>query len=108
MNDGRPDHLKRFYSILATLEQNIGGAKTLVDCSGRMDWPKRGVYFFRETGESRSDTGPGPRIAFWAFHMVTADGPQTVTSETERGENRASATHAPPYPRSRSVATISG
>jgi RNA-directed DNA polymerase len=45
---------------------------------------------------------------FWAFHSVTADGPQTVTSEAERGESRASATHAPPYPRSRSVATISG
>jgi len=53
MNDGRLDHLKRFYSILAKLEQNMGGARTLADCSGRMDWPKRGVYFFRETGENR-------------------------------------------------------
>lgn len=34
MNDGRLDHLKRFYSILAVLEQNIGGAKTFADCSG--------------------------------------------------------------------------
>jgi hypothetical protein len=56
VNDGRLDYLKRFYSILATLEQSMGGARTLADCSGRMDWPKRGVYFFRETGENRSDT----------------------------------------------------
>ena len=60
MNDGRLDHPKRFYSILAVLEQNIGGAKTFADCSGRMDWPKLGVYFFREAGEDRSETGRGP------------------------------------------------
>ena len=35
---------------------------------------------------------------FWAFHSVTADGPQTVTSEAERGESRASATMHHPIP----------
>jgi hypothetical protein len=40
--------LIRFYSIIEMLESNIGGAKKLTDCSGRMSWPKRGVYFFRE------------------------------------------------------------
>jgi hypothetical protein len=53
MNDARLDHLRRFYSILANLEQSIGGAKTRADCSGCMDWPKRGGYFFRKTGENR-------------------------------------------------------
>ena len=62
MNDEQLDHLKLFYSILDTLEQNIGGARTLPACKGRMSWPKRGVYFFREPGEIRSDTGTGPRI----------------------------------------------
>ena len=27
-----------------------------------MDWPIRGVYFFQEDGEQRSDSGSGPRI----------------------------------------------
>ena len=57
MDTERREHLVRFYSILDNLEHNIGGARKLADCSGRMDWPKRGVYFFREPGENRADTG---------------------------------------------------
>src|SRR5258705_6929810 len=57
MKGERLGHLIRFYSIIEMLESNIGGAKKLTDCSGRMSWPKRGVYFFREPGENRTDTG---------------------------------------------------
>jgi hypothetical protein len=75
MNDARVEDLKRFYSILDRLEQNIGGAKTFADCKGRMSWPKRGVYFFREVGESRSETGTGPRIVRVGTHALkTVDG----------------------------------
>jgi hypothetical protein len=66
----RRDDLSRFYSITDRLEQKIGGAPTLADCSGRMVWPQRGVYFFREGGESRSDTGDGPRIVRVGTHAL--------------------------------------
>jgi hypothetical protein len=62
MSDERREHLIRFYWILDRLEEKIGGARRLAECDGRMDWPTRGVYFFREPGETRSDTGIGPRI----------------------------------------------
>ena len=68
--DERRGHLFRFYSLLDTLEKNIGGARTLAACCGRMDWPKRGVYFFREYGETRSDTGSGPRIIRVGTHAL--------------------------------------
>jgi hypothetical protein len=45
MANSRLQDLIRFYSILDCLEQAIGGARTLADCGGRMDGPKRGVYF---------------------------------------------------------------
>ena len=64
----RIDHLKRLYHILGVLEHRIGGARRLMDCSGSMDWPCRGVYFFRETGEARSDSGSGPRIVRVGTH----------------------------------------
>lgn len=48
----RLEHLIRFYSILDRLRENIGGARKLADCFGRMDWPVRGVYFFLEFGET--------------------------------------------------------
>lgn len=57
----RCDLLVRFYSILGQLEREIGGVRKLADCSGLMNWPKRGVYFFQETGEVRTDTGVGPK-----------------------------------------------
>ena len=73
-NDDRIRHLIRFYSILDVLEKNIGGARKLAECSGRIMWPRRGVYFFRETGEHRSDSGAGPRIVRVGTHALREGG----------------------------------
>ena len=91
MNDKRLDDLIRLYSILDTLEQKIGSAKTLADCSGRMDWPKSDVYFFRETGESRSETGKGPRIVRVGTHALKAGGSTSLWGRlsTHRGQMRS-------------------
>jgi hypothetical protein len=62
--------LVRFYTILTNLETKIGGARKLASCSGRMDWPKRGVYFFFEQGENRSDTGNGLRVVRVGTHAL--------------------------------------
>src|SRR5437899_2713466 len=70
----RLEHLIRFYSILDKLERNIGGARKLADYSGRIDWPARGVYFFRKNGESRTDTGAGLRIVRVGTHALKAGG----------------------------------
>ena len=91
MNNKRLDDLVRFYSLLDTLERNIGGAKTLAGCSGRMDWPKRGVYFFRELCENRSDTGAGPRIVRVGTHALKAGGSTKLWGRlaTHRGQLRS-------------------
>lgn len=70
MGNERLTHLVRFYSLLDKLEGNIGGARTLAECRGRMDWPERGVYFFRARGENRSDAGEGPRIVRVGTHAL--------------------------------------
>jgi hypothetical protein len=70
MSSSRLEHLIRFYSVLDRLEQNIGGARRLTDCSGRIPWPKRGVYLFRESGENRADSGSGPRIVRVGTHAL--------------------------------------
>ena len=64
-------HLRRFHSILAMLEAKLGKARVLADCTGRMAWPRRGVYFFFETGEQRSDSGAGPRVVRIGTHALT-------------------------------------
>ena len=70
--------LQRFYSILASLGEKDRGARTLANCSGHMRWPKRGVYFFMETGERRSDTGSGPRIVRVGTHALKAGARTTI------------------------------
>lgn len=66
----RLEDVQYFYELLDTLERKNGGAITLADCSGNMNWPKRGVYFFQELGEERTDTGSGPRIVRVGTHAL--------------------------------------
>lgn len=70
MSNERQHHLDRFYELLAGLEQNLGGTRELTHCSGRMDWPRRGIYFFYEPGEQRSDAEPGSRIVRIGTHAL--------------------------------------
>jgi hypothetical protein len=53
---------------MENLKRKIGGVRKLTECSGRMKWPKRGVYFFYEDGEYRSHTGDGLRVVRVGTH----------------------------------------
>lgn len=64
--------LKRFYASLARLEKTLGGVRRLSECSGRMSWPRCGIYFFMETSEVRTDTGKGFRIVRVGTHALKA------------------------------------
>ncbi len=72
MSAVRVRDLERLYDLLDELERLVGGARRLSQCDGRMAWPRRGVYFFREPGEDRSDTGAGPRIVRVGTHALNA------------------------------------
>jgi hypothetical protein len=91
----RCEHLIRFYSTLDKLEENIGGARMLADCSGRMAWPNRGVYFFRESGESRTETGEGPRIVRVGTHgLKTGSDTKLWTRLSQhKGQRKGSGNH---------------
>ena len=60
----------RFYELLSSLAAGLGGCRRLAECSGRMDWPQRGVYFFFEPGESRSVSGTGNRVVRVGTHAL--------------------------------------
>lgn len=72
MANARTADVASFYSILVRLEPKLGGAKTLGNCSGRIPWPRRGVYFFFEGGEDRHDSGSGPRVVRVGTHAITS------------------------------------
>ena len=68
----RLSHLVRFYSMLDVLQKRLGGVRRLSQCSGRMSWPRRGVYFLMERGELRTDTGEGRRVVRVGTHALRA------------------------------------
>ncbi len=74
----RLDDLKRFYTILKYLSNQTNGARLLPECTDSMDWPIRGVYFFQESGERRTDTGPGARVVRVGTHALHAQSRTTL------------------------------
>ena len=70
MSNDRTHDMERFYGLLGDLENQLGGMRKLSDCSGRMNWPQRGVYFFQEAGEQRNEFGGGKRIVRVGTHAL--------------------------------------
>jgi hypothetical protein len=89
----------RFYSLLSRLEENTGGKQKLGDCSGYMSWPNRGIYFFFEKGEFRSNSGDGMRVVRIGTHALQSGSKSTLwqrlkahrgTDSTGGGNHRGS------------------
>jgi hypothetical protein len=88
----RLDDLKRFYGVLHRLEETLGGKRTLANCVGRTAWPQRGVYFFMEAGEVRTDTGEGTRIVRVGTHALKRGSQTTLWNRLSQhgGQQRTS------------------
>jgi hypothetical protein len=61
--------LQRFYAVLS--RRSDGGLCHLAPCNGRLEWPPRGVYFFFEDGELRTDGSP--RVVRVGTHAIIAN-----------------------------------
>lgn len=68
--DRRGD-LVRFYNLMDRLARRLGGPRRLAQCTRSLGWPERGVYFFFEPNEVRSDSGVGPRVVRVGTHAIT-------------------------------------
>lgn len=71
------------------LQEQCGGFRRLADCIGRMAWPKRGVYFFFENGENRSDSGIGLRVVRVGSHALTQSSRTTLWSRLQQHRGNA-------------------
>jgi len=69
-SEHRLEDVKRFHSILDELKLRLGGYRRLVSAHGRLSWPLKGIYFFFEPGELRSDSGHGPRVVRIGTHAL--------------------------------------
>ncbi|MDE2786020.1 MAG: hypothetical protein OXL37_05090 [Chloroflexota bacterium] len=75
--------------MLTQLERKLDGARRLSKCKGKMGWPQRGVYFFREAGECRTETGDGPRIVRVGTHALKAGGKTTLWNRLSQHRGNA-------------------
>ena len=66
----------------------MGGPRRLLSCDGRFSWPQRGVYFFMEDGEARSDSGQGPRIVRVGTHALKAQSSTTLWKRLSQHKGR--------------------
>ncbi|MFW5898656.1 MAG: hypothetical protein ACOCT7_02235 [Candidatus Saliniplasma sp.] len=87
----RKHDLDRFYELLNRLETKVNDKRKLKDCSGRMEWPDRGVYFFFANDEWREE-GSSLRITRIGTHALTDGSSNTLWNRliAHRGYNRGS------------------
>ncbi len=85
----RLDDLVHFYALLDHLKHKAG-AKQLSECTGRMAWPRRGVYFFFEDGEYRQESGKGPRVVRVGTHALTDGSKSTLWGRLSQHRGNAS------------------
>jgi hypothetical protein len=90
----RRDDLDRFYGIIVTLRERCQGLRCLKECTRKLGWPERGVYFFFEDGEFREDrrTLRGVRVG---THAVSANSRTTLWNRlhTHRGASGGGGNH---------------
>ena len=86
---------RRFYELLDRLESRVGGTRRLAECTGRMDWPQRGLYFFCEAGEERSGSGVGLRVVRIGTHGLNAGSRSALWGRLSqhRGTSRGTGNH---------------
>ena len=68
----------RFYELMDRLEGRVGGTRLLASCTGGMGWPRRGLYFFFEPGETRTCSGAGLRVVRVGTHALKAGSKSTL------------------------------
>lgn len=74
----RLEDLAQLYGLLDRLTSALGGKRTLDRLGPARDWPRRGVYFFFEPEEQRSDSGTGPRLVRVGTHALAEGAKSTL------------------------------
>jgi hypothetical protein len=86
VSSDRQAHTARFYALLAELARREGGPRRLRDCVGADEWPRQGVYFFCENGETRAD-GTG-RVVRIGTHALTPASRTTLWARLRQHRGR--------------------
>jgi len=70
--------IDRFYQLLESLQNKTMGFRYLATATGRMIWPRRGVYIFFDSGEVRTNSGVGYRVVRVGTHALNIGAKATL------------------------------
>ena len=70
--------LNRFYELISKLEVGLSGKLRLAECTGKLKWPRRGVYFFFEPREYRKGWPIKQRVVRVGTHAVSSGSKSTL------------------------------
>jgi hypothetical protein len=90
MTKNRKGDLIHFYYLLDRLSEKTGGTFLLPDYKSQTNLPTRGVYFFMELGEIRTDTGSGNRIVRVGTHALKPGAKSTLRQRLSAHKGTAS------------------
>ncbi len=89
----RATQLDELYSLLDAAANRCGGPRTLAECHGRMEWPRRGVYFFFEPGEHRENLST-PRVVRVGTHGLRPSSSTTLWGRLSQHRGNSGGGHA--------------
>jgi hypothetical protein len=74
----RLSYIRRFYDVMTVLQERLGGMKSFESDGVPIEKKAKGVYFFFDTHQPRSDSGDGPRVVRIGTHGVSAGAKSTI------------------------------
>ncbi|MDF2374574.1 MAG: hypothetical protein P1V21_27715 [Rhizobiaceae bacterium] len=89
MIEQRRAHIDDLYVTLGKLGGTIGGSRRLGETNGRMEWPKRGIYFFFEDGEHRAFETGLLRVVRVGTHALKSGSRTTLWSRLSQHRGNA-------------------
>ncbi len=94
-NSTHIDDVVNLYKCIYRLAENTGGIRIFSECSGKMYWPQRGVYFFVDFNERSIVSKELPRIVRVGTHAVSAGSKTTLWHrlKTHKGTNEGGGNH---------------
>lgn len=79
-SQSRLHDLQLFYGVLDRLALTAGGPRQFDELRRQTSWPGRGVYFFFERGEFRTESGSGLRVVRVGTHGLKSGSSSTLRS----------------------------
>lgn len=89
------DETIELYKCICEVSEKTGGIRIFNECTGKMYWPQRGVYFFVDFSEKSLVSNGFPRIVRVGTHAVSKGAKTTLWNrlKTHKGTNQGGGNH---------------